>query len=576
MSTTISIPSRKSQFLPTGFKLTEWEEIEPYYTNLLERPIHSIEALEKWINDWNEIDAFVSEAFAWRYIRISVDSSDQEAADLYQKTVKDLSPKIAQIVNQLNRKLVESPFTKELDSEKYFIHLRAIKNAVQLFQENNLPLLTEVQLRSKEYGKIFSEMTIGVNGKQMTLQKAGTLLEETNRQSRESVYHKINRRILQDTEALEDLFDELLAKRHQMALNAGFQNFRDFKFQALGRFDYSVEDCYNFHDSIEAEILPLVDQFNEFRKSALQLGQLRPWDLNVDTSGESPLRPFRSIEELTQNTTRCLKNLHPLFGEIISTLDTSGHLDLASRKGKRPGGYNMPLLHSGLPFIFMNATKSFNDMRTLLHESGHAIHSVLTSSYKLNSARRFPSEIAELAAMTMELLSMDHWNVFFPNKHELKRARINQLENVLRVLPWIATIDKFQHWVYTNPNHSREERKENWLTIFRQFSSKKVNFQDLEQYAEYLWHKQLHIFEVPFYYIEYGMAQLGAIAIWKQYRSNPEQTIQNYIDALKLGYTKPIKTIYETAGISFDFSKEYVSQLGAFVKQELEAFLVAD
>lgn len=573
MSTTISIPSRESQFLPAKFKLTEWVELEPYYTNLLDRPINSIVDLEKWINDWNEIDAFVSEAFAWLYIRISVNSSDQEATDLYQKTVKELSPKIAQIVNQLNKKLVESPLTRELDRDQYFIHLRAIKNAVNLFQEENLPLLTEVQLRSKEYGKIFSEMTIGVNGKQMTLQKAGTLLEETNRQSRESVYHKINRRILQDTEALEDLFDELLVKRHQMALNAGFQNFRDFKFQALGRFDYTVEDCSNFHDSIESEILPLVDQFNEYRKSALQLGQLRPWDLNVDTSGESPLRPFQSIEELTQNTILCLKQLDPIFGEIISTLDDSGHLDLASRKGKRPGGYNMPLLHSGLPFIFMNATKSFNDMRTLLHESGHAIHSVLTSSYKLNSARRFPSEIAELAAMTMELLSMDYWNIFFDNESDLKRARINQLENVLRVLPWIATIDKFQHWVYTNPNHSRKERKENWLAIFRQFSSKKVNFQDLEQYAEYLWHKQLHIFEVPFYYIEYGMAQLGAIAIWKQYRQNPGQTIQNYIDALKLGYTKPIKSIYETAGISFDFSRDYVSQLGAFVKQELEACL---
>jgi oligoendopeptidase F len=557
------------EFLPEEFKLTVWSKLKPYYDDLLKRPIASVVDLERWILDRSELEALVSETFAWRYIHISIDSADQKSADLYHYAVQELSPKVASFENKLNVKLVTSPFIGELDPVKYGVYIRGIKNYSQLFREENIPLSTEVQLKSKEYGKIFSEMTVGLNGKQMTLQKAGALLEEADREYRMAVYHKIHQRIHQEYSHLEELFDELLRMRHQIALNAGFDNFRDYKFQSLGRFDYTPADCFDFHESIAGEILPLVDELNEYRRKALALDKLHPWDLNVDTSGEPPLRPFETVDELVDKAIRCLSGIHPSFGRIISTMRDMGHLDLESRKGKRPGGYNMPLHLTGVPFIFMNATNSLNDMRTLLHESGHAIHSFLTRDYRLNSAKRVPSEVSELAAMTLELLSMDHWEVFFDNKDHLRRARISQLENVLKVLPWIATVDKFQHWIYTNPSHSNEERKARWLETYCEFSSRVIDQKGLEQYVEYLWHKQLHIFEVPFYYIEYGMAQLGAIAIWKQYRENPEKTITNYIEALKLGYTRPISEIYRAAGISFDFSREYVSQLGAFVKEEL-------
>ena len=558
----IALPSsRERMFLPEEFKLTVWSKIKPYYHDLLKRPINSVEELEQWILDRSELEAFVSESFSWRYINITVDSSNQQATELYEYAVQELLPKIISYENTLNQKLVDCSYIDQLDEEKYFIHIRGIKNAVNLFREENIPLSTEVQLKSKDYGRIFSEMTIGLNGKQMTLQKAGTLLEEVDRNCREAVFHKINQRILQDTEQLEDLFSELLLKRHQMAQNAGFDNFRDYKFKILGRFDYSVEDCYNFHDSIRYEILPLVEELNRYRKETLNLQHLRPWDLNVDTSGKAPLRPFENVQELVNKSIRCLSKVHPFFGESISIMKEMGHLDLESRQGKRPGGYNMPLHLTGVPFIFMNAANSLNDMRTLMHESGHAVHSFLIRDYKLNSAKRVPSEVAELAAMTMELLTMDHWDVFFKNREDLRRAKILQLENVLKVLPWVATVDKFQHWIYSNPNHTKEERKKKWMSIFREFSSKYVDRSGLEAYSEHLWHKQLHIFEVPFYYIEYGMAQLGAIAIWKQYREQPEKAVQNYINALKLGYTVPIGEIYKTAGIAFDFSREYVSEL---------------
>lgn len=561
------------KFLPASFKLTDWATLKIYYDNLLERSIGSVAELESWIKDRNDLDSAISEAFSWRYIRITVDSGDQKANELYQYAVQELSPRIASCEDDLNRKLVNSPFVNELDPLKYRIYLRNLKNAVNLFRRENIPLATNVQLRSKEHGRIFSEMTIGVNGRQMTLQKAGTLLEETDRNCRENVYHKINQRILQDTNSLEELFDDLLKKRHQIALNAGYENFRDYKFRELGRFDYTVEECLDFHESIQYEILPLVDELNEYRQNTLGLGKLRPWDLHVDTSGQAPLRPFTDTNELVEKSIKCLSKLDPMFGEVIATMKKMGHLDLDSRKGKRPGGYNMPLMITGIPFIFMNATHALNDMRTFLHESGHAIHSCLTKDHSLNTHKRVPSEVAELAAMTMELLTMDQWNIFFPDPEDLRRAKIAQLENVLKVLPWIATIDKFQHWLYTHPEHTQKERRETWMKMLRTFSSGIVDSEGLEHYSEYIWHKQLHIFEVPFYYIEYGMAQLGAIAIWKKFRENPKQAINSYVNALSLGYTQPIHQIYATAGISFDFSRKYVAELGAFVKEELNRLL---
>jgi oligoendopeptidase F len=293
----------------------------------------------------------------------------------------------------------------------------------------------------------------------------------------------------------------------------------------------------------------------------------------VDPTGDQPLRPFQTIEELVKKSTTCLYKVHPEFGQTLEIMSELGHLDLDSRPGKRPGGYNMPLHLTGIPFIFMNATTSLSDMRTLMHEAGHAVHSRLTNHYKLKTAKRVPSEVAELAAMSMELLTMEHWDVFFEDPEELRRAKINQLEYVLKVLPWIATIDKFQHWVYTHPEHQQEDRQEAWMQIMKSFNSPTIDHSGLEHYLEHLWHKQLHIFEVPFYYIEYGMAQLGAIAIWKRYREDPESAIQDYLNALKLGYTRNVREIYQAAGIEFNFSRSYVSELGAFIKSELKALI---
>jgi len=565
--------ARRRNYLPSRFKLTVWERLQPFYEELLQRQLFSLKELEDWLLDRSELDAFVSESFAWRYINISSDSHNKQAQESYQYAIQELSPRIADHTFKLNSKLVDHPLRDQLDPTRFGIYLRAIKNLVELFREENVDLETQVQLESKQHGKIFSEMTVGINEVHLTLQKASALLEEPDRNYREDVYHKINKRILQDANNLENLYDNLLDKRHQIAVNAGFDNFRDYRFRKLGRFDYTPAECTDFHDSIRDEILPLVDQLYAYRKEDLGLENLRPWDLHVDTSGLKPLRPFKNMEDLVQKASICLQRVHPQFGDVLRQMREMGHLDLDSRPGKRPGGYNMPLLLTGVPFIFMNASRSLGDMRTLLHECGHAVHSYLTRDLPLSFTRRVPSEVAELAAMSMELLTMDHWDVFFDDKEALRRARLQQLENVLKVLPWIATIDKFQHWVYTHPKHTQAERTQTWLEYFREFNSSHIDHGGLEYYEAHLWHKQLHLFEVPFYYIEYGIAQLGAIAIWQQYRQHPARTVERYRTALRLGYTRSIREIYDAAGIEFNFSRSYINQLGQFIKGEIDALL---
>jgi oligoendopeptidase F len=466
-------------------------------------------------------------------------------------------------------KLVESPYLKELDQEKYRIYLRSIKKQIEIFREENIPLFTIMEEKQQEYGAISAKMSIEVDGEKMTMQKAAQLLKSTDRVKREEVYNKISTRRLQDEKALDDLFDELIALRQEIAKNAGFDNYRDYMFAAMGRFDYTPKDCFNFHDAIAQEIVPIINSFEQKRKDKLGYTSYKPWDTAVDVDGLTPLKPFEGGTELTDLSVECFNRLRPYFGECLSTMKEMKHLDLESKDGKAPGGFMYPLYEIGVPFIYMNAVGSQRDLVTMVHEGGHAVHSFLSRDLSLTEFKSTPSEVAELASMAMELLSMDHWDVFYKDKAELKRAKLEQLEKVLEGLPWIASIDKFQHWIYTN-KHTAQQRKEKWLEISAELGNQIIDWEGNENAHANLWQKQLHLYEVPFYYIEYGMAQLGAIAMWRSYKQLGEQGLENYMDALKLGYTKTIGEIYETAGIKFDFSASYVKELADFIKEELE------
>ena len=372
------------------------------------------------------------------------------------------------------------------------------------------------------------------------------------------------------TEKLDSLFDELLKMRHQLAKNTGFDNYRDYKFVSLGRFDYTPEDCMQFHNAIQQEALPIQRKIQLHRKNKLNFESLRPYDNSVDIYGLPPLKPFKDTDELVDKTILCLNRLKPEFGEYLSIMRTMGHLDLNSRKGKAPGGYNCTLPEIGVPFVFMNAAGSMRDVITMVHEAGHAVHSFLMRDLDLMNFISPPSEVAELASMSMELFTMEHWDIFFENQLDLVRAKIYQLEKVLTGFSWITLIDKFQHWIYTHPQHTQKERMEQWEILSKDFSTGITDWTGYEDAKKFNWHRQIHVFEMPFYYIEYAFAQLGAIAIWKQYQENPKQAIANYEAALSLGYTTTIHNIYERAGISFDFSNDYVRDLLNYVWEELQ------
>lgn len=571
MNYSADIQKLPRHFLPADFAVKDWPSLEPFFRDLADRPLNSRADLEQWLKDSSELEAAISEDACWRQIKMTCDTENKELEAAFNFFMMEIQPKVQPYSDILNKKLVGCSFTKELDQNKFFTYLRTVKKNIDLFREANIPIQAEMNVEAQHFGMISGKMTVTVDGREYTLQQAAKFLEDPDRSLREEVYRKIAERRMQDKEALNTLFSSLLAKRHQIALNTGYSNYRDYRFTELGRFDYTKEDCYQFHEAVRLHVMPLVNQLYQSKKEKLGLDTLRPWDIDAEPAGIEPLRPFQSGEELIEKTIQCFNKLKPFFGDCLKKMKSMGHLDLESRKGKAPGGYNCPLAESGAPFIFMNAAGQLDDVTTMVHEGGHAIHSFLTHDEELHGFKEYPTEIAEVASMSMELFSMDHWKVFFNSEEELVRAKEQQLERVITIFPWIATIDKFQHWVYENPQHTAEERAENWMRILNDFTSPVLDLSGLEEYRRYGWQRQLHLYEVPFYYIEYGIAQLGAIGLWQKYKQDPKAAIDHYIAALDLGGTRTLPELFQTAGLKFDLSPGHISGLMQFVKKELDS-----
>ena len=556
-------------FLPKEFNIGKWEDVEQYFIELEQREINSKEDFKNWLLDQSELEAVLEENFAWRYIKMTINTKDEDLAKDYTFFVKEIQPKLAPYSFRLNKKLSDSPFKKEFNDEAYKILFRSVDTAIKLFREENIALEAEMAEKSQEFSAISGAQSIEHNGEQITMQKAATLLKENDEALRKSIFEKMAERRAKDVDALDKLFSELIQLRHKIATNAGFDNYRDYKFESLGRFDYTKEDCFEFHKSIKEEVVPLVKKISETQARDLGKDKLKPWDGEVDPKGRKPLKPFETGEELLDKTVTIFNKIDPFFGDCLSTMDNLGHLDLESKDGKSPGGYNYPLYEIGVPFIFMNAVGSHRDLITMIHEGGHAVHSFLNRDLELTGFQSLPSEVAELSSMSMELLTMDYWQDFYDNSEDLKRAKIEQLETILKILPWVATIDAFQHWIYENPNHTIPERKAQWTKILSDYGTGVTDWSGYETVRENTWQRQLHLFEVPFYYIEYGMAQLGALAVWKNSKSDFKKAIEDYKNALSLGYTKSIPAIYKTAGVTFDFSRKNISELAEFIQEEL-------
>lgn len=571
MNYSADIKKLPRKFLPEDFVIKDWQSLEPYFKNLDERSLGTVAELEQWLKDASELEAVISEDACWRQIKMTCDTENKQLEEAFNFFMMEIQPMIQPYADKLNKKLLACPHLSSLDQSKYFTYLRNVKKNIELFREENIQLNAELNVMQQQYGVIAGKMTVQVNGQEYTLQQAAKFLEDPDRKLREEVYRKINERRLQDKEELNTLFSNLLEKRHRVALNAGFANYRDFRFKELGRFDYTKDECYQFHEAVKLHVMPLVNQIYEAKKKKLGLDTLRPWDVEAEPAGIQPLRPFKTGEELTEKTIACFRGLKTFFADCLQKMKAMGHLDLESRKGKAPGGYNCPLAESGAPFIFMNAAGTLDDVTTMVHEGGHAIHSFLSHNLELTGFKEYPTEIAEVASMAMELFSMDKWDVFFDNADELKRAKEQQLERVITIFPWIATIDKFQHWIYENPVHTEEDRAGKWMEILNEFSSPILDVQGLDEYRRYGWQRQLHLYEVPFYYIEYGIAQLGAIGLWQQYKQNPANAVNNYITALSLGGTRTLPELFKAAGLDFNLSPGYIKGLMEFVKKEADS-----
>ena len=570
MNYTADIKKLPRHFVPADFVVTNWQSIQPFFKSLLEEEINTKEELEEWLLQMSEVEAVVSEDACWRQIKMTCDTTDKLLEESFNFFCTEIQPNIQPYADALNKKLMNHPLTNTLDEKKYFTYLRSIKKNIELFREENILLQSELAMMQQHFGVIGGKMTVTINGNEYTLQQAAKFLENPDRAVREDAYRKIQERRLQDKDALNELFNELMAKRNEVAANAGYSNYTDYRFKELGRFDYSKEDCYAFHKAVKEEVVPLVKMIYEKKKAKLGLDALRPWDIEAELPGVKPLQPFTTGNELVEKTIECFAKLRPFFGDCLTKMNAIKHLDLESRMGKAPGGYNCPLPESGAPFIFMNAAGKMHDVTTMVHEGGHAIHSFLAHPLALTGFKEYPMEIAEVASMAMELFSMDHWDVFFSNDEELKRAKEHQLERVITLFPWIAIIDKFQYWLYDNSGHTNKQRTAKWMEILAEYSDGVVDYTGLENYRSNAWQRQLHLFEVPFYYIEYGIAQLGAIGMWMQFKKNQQQALDNYCNALALGGTATLPDLFKTAGLKFDFSSAAIKELMEFVKMEMD------
>jgi oligoendopeptidase F len=570
---TAAIEKRPRTFLPKDFQVNTWEELSPYFNQLYPRTCNSVEELTQWLHQRDELLAVLSENLAWRYIRMTCDTANPDHVAQYTYFLDHIQPQLALFENWLQQQYYTNPFRSQLSIPGISIMDASIAKELEIFEQANIPLFSEVQKKAQLYSALMGKMTIVHDGKELTMQQANALLQSQERDLRKEVFEATQQRRLEDKVAIDSLFSEMLGIRHQIAKNTRFASYTDYRFKELGRFDYTKADCAQFHEAIEVVIKPLYVKLLALRKERLSLAELKPYDLKVDIWADKPLRPFTDGQSLIDRSIALFQRMHPVLGEMIQTMAVRGHFDVESRVGKAPGGYNYPLFESGIPFIFMNAAGQQSDVKTMVHECGHAFHAFATHELPLVAFKDTPSEVAELASMSMELMTMGYWAEFYPDRSDLVRAQLQQLTSIISILPWIATIDAFQTWVYDNPNHRQAEREAQWKATYERFHGTSIDWSSYQAAYATQWQMQSHLFEVPFYYIEYGIAQLGALQLWRNYLNNPEEALNSYFSALELGYTASIPKIYEAAGISFNFSAGLLAELAQFIELQVNTLV---
>ncbi len=588
---------RPRTFVPHEIGLGDWAQIAPLFDQLETRAAAAKSGtdLERWLLDWSELSAALAEEATRRNIAMTCHTDNVEAEKAYLYFVENIEPEIKPRQFALEKIYVAHPARPELlkirwsegehntnnmgaraarlsaaSEFKYLIFDRDVKNHVELFRPENVALETEEAKLGQQYQKLIGAQTVNFRGEEKTLTQMGRYLEEPDRALRQEAWELVAKRRLQDMDKCEEIFDELVKLRAQIARNAGFDNYRDYIFRYKGRFDYTPADCVSFHDAIESEIMPAVREIQNERKRHLKQEKLRPWDLSVDPQNRPPLKPFKEVGEMVSRTQKIFDRLDPELATGFQQLQDLKLLDLDNRKGKAPGGYQDTLSEARVPFIFMNAVGVHRDVETILHEAGHAFHAQATRDEDLYAYRGAPIEFCEVASMTMELLGNEFLEEFYATA-EANRARKTHLEGIIGFFPWMAVVDAFQHWIHTHPGHTRAERKAAYLELMDRFGGE-TDWSGYEESRAYSWHRQLHIFLYPFYYVEYGIAQLGALQVWANSRKDKVRALNDYKDSLALGGSRPLPELFSAAGCKFQFDGATIKPLINLAQSELKRY----
>jgi len=557
------------QFVPADAELGDWSRLAPLFDRLeCDAPkCQSLDEFESWLLVWGELSAALDEESSRRYIAMTCHTSNADAKQAYLDFVENIEPQLKPRQFKLAQIFLAHPLRSQLPKERYQVLDRDTRVHVELFRPENVPLETEETKLGQEYQELSGSLTVKFQGEERTLPQMSKFLEEPSRSLRQEAWQLVANRRLQEAEKFESIFDQMVKLREKIAANAGFPNYLEYAFPSRGRFDYTPANCLEFHAAVETEIMPVVRELQEVRRQQLELPSLRPSDLDVDPFSRPPLRPFADVTQMVDRTQKIFDQLDPSLASGFRTMRDLRLLDLDNRKGKAPGGYQSTLNEARLPFIFMNAVGVQRDVETMLHEAGHAFHALATQREPIYSYRHAPIEFCEVASMSMELLGNEYLEEFYATA-EANRARRTHLEGIVKFFPWMATVDAFQHWIYTHPGHTREERTAAWLALMDRFGGL-VDWSGFENVRANLWHRQLHIFLHPFYYVEYGIAQLGALQVWANSKQKKVKALEDYQRALALGGSRPLPELFSTAGCRFDFSANTIKPLVTLVRTEL-------
>ncbi|MCF6238595.1 MAG: M3 family oligoendopeptidase [Candidatus Marinimicrobia bacterium] len=559
-----------SNFIPTDHPINAWEDLKPYFAALLKAEINDADDLSRLITHYSEALSVFSEQHAWAYIKMSCETGNQEFVDRLELFDTKIAPELEKAANAVDKRIFGHPAFADLPDDRFGQFKQKLKRELELFREENVELSAEISKHSTKYDQLTGALTVTLDDEEMPLPKAAVRLQSADRGVRKEAWLAIAEKRYAVKDEADQIYSDMLKLRVESAKNADYDNFRDYRHDLLQRFDYTPQDAIDFQNAIEAHIVPLARKIAESHRDRLGLAKddYRPWDTAGEPVGQVALKPFKTGAELLEKTISIFSDIHPQFGENLKAMQAADLFDLESRKGKAPGGYNYGLETSGMPFIFMNAAGTHRNVVTMCHEGGHAMHTFLTNDEPLIHYRDTPSEMAETASMSMELMTAGLWDKFYDPADHI-RARREHLEDIISFFPWCATVDAFQHWIYLNPEHTVQERDDYFDELNQRFTSGFVNWDGYDHFRRNGWQRQLHIFGMPFYYIEYGIAQLGALQVYRLFKQDPKAALEGYIKGLSLGSSKALPEVWEAMGIKFDFSAETLKELVEFVQQEL-------